>query len=60
MLFSSGYTGGSSGRLQIYINNTWGTVCDDNFGSLEAGIACRQLGFTGYSSYYSAEDVYGG
>ena len=49
---SSGYTRGvSSGRLEILVNNTWGTVCDDDFDDVEARIACRQLGFSGYISY---------
>ena len=50
---SNGSTGGlSSGRLEIYVNNTWGTVCDDDFGYVEARIACHQLGFAGHSGYY--------
>ncbi len=57
LLSSSGDTGGYSGRLQIYVNNTWGTVCDHIFGSLEAGIACRQLGFTRNSYYDNAGDL---
>ena len=32
------------GRLEICINNAWGTVCRDSFSSDDAGVACRQLG----------------
>ncbi|CAG2194239.1 Hemicentin-1,Neurotrypsin,Scavenger receptor cysteine-rich domain superfamily protein,Coadhesin,Adhesion G protein-coupled receptor B3,Thrombospondin-2,Thrombospondin-1,Mucin-like protein,Scavenger receptor cysteine-rich type 1 protein M160,Scavenger receptor cysteine-rich type 1 protein M130,A disintegrin and metalloproteinase with thrombospondin motifs adt-1,Adhesion G protein-coupled receptor B1,Deleted in malignant brain tumors 1 protein [Mytilus edulis] len=33
------------GRLEIYHNYQWGTICDDGFGTTDAVVACRQLGY---------------
>ncbi|RDD41199.1 Deleted in malignant brain tumors 1 protein [Trichoplax sp. H2] len=34
-----------SGRLEIYYNNSWGTVCDRNFSRVEGDVACREMGY---------------
>ena len=39
----------SGGRLEIYLNNEWGTVCSNSFGVADAEVACRQLGYYGVS-----------
>ena len=36
-----------SGRLEVNIGGRWGTVCDDDFGSDDAAVVCRQLGLSG-------------
>ena len=38
----------TSGRVQIYINEQWGNICDDaQFSFTEAFVICHQLGYSG-------------
>ena len=40
------------GRVEVYYNNTWGTVCDDLWGQEESNTVCIQLGYSGAVTYY--------
>ena len=59
-------TGGVSdneGRLEVFFDGEWGSVCNRNWGRWSGTVACKDLGYeslvkvTGTSQYNSAENT---
>ncbi|XP_028650989.2 neurotrypsin isoform X1 [Erpetoichthys calabaricus] len=46
------------GRLEVFYDGNWGSVCDDGWSDLNSMVVCQQLGFRGKAST-SPEGIYG-
>ena len=48
---SSSTIGVTAGRLEIILEEEWGTICNVGFGQNDAQLACMQLGYRTVVNY---------
>uniref|UniRef100_A0A8C3PLE9 Macrophage receptor with collagenous structure n=1 Tax=Calidris pygmaea TaxID=425635 RepID=A0A8C3PLE9_9CHAR len=46
--------GGRRGRVEIFYNGAWGTICDDGWSTQDATVVCRMLGYSRAISAFTA------
>ena len=57
LLDGGGYP--NQGRVSLYYNGQWGTVCDDEWDINDAHVVCRMLGYPGAVSF-TTDSTFGG
>ena len=42
----------SEGRVEVCVNNAWGTICDDGWSVEDSNVACKVAGYQPFGMNY--------
>ena len=45
------------GRVEIFYDNEWGTICDENWQEINANVVCKQLGYERALTFSNYTDI---
>ena len=46
-------SGPHEGRLEVCVNEAWGTVCSNGWDQIDTNVVCNQLGYLSFGTVYA-------
>ena len=55
LILANGTESTTEGRVEIFHDNQWGTLCDDEFDTTDASVICTMFNYTHGEAYVDNE-----